>query len=396
VASYFEPGRRWRFDFVLYKQRHRAPRGFRIKALCDAAERALRDRLMAKAAGIPEPAATAPSFTRWASITYDYAVTRKHLSDPASFDRNLRQILRFWGDRPSDPSKIVKGATYHGLRLDAPIRDGGWLLKFEQWMEAQGWAGSTKNHRRSACSRLYAVAMAPEYRQQTGITQNPFVGIPRDPTRRREEAFTREQVAALFAAAPPTLRTAMLIALLAPALRIGNIVGLRWTDIQGAWIRVASHKTAGRTRRSLVSPIVPALAAHLATLPREGPYVVQEFGWAVSQKALGLYMRKAVEAIGLRYGPELGAYSFHSLRHTAQTLMAEMGIGPEQRKEAVGHLTLEMAMHYTHLTPLHRIAPLTQFADSLSGILPAPPAAMPSINQKPLRLVNLARRRRRA
>ena len=112
-----------------------------------------------------------------------------------------------------------------------PIRDGAWLLKFEEWMTARGLAGATKNHYRSACSRLYAVAMLPEYRQQTGIHMNPFRGIPRDRTRRREDVFSRAQLRAVFAHATPALQLAMRLALFAPELRIGNIAALErtWT-----------------------------------------------------------------------------------------------------------------------------------------------------------------------
>lgn len=373
MSSYYEAGRGYRYDFRLYGHRYRAPRGFRTKALCDKAERALRDRIMAAKAGIPPDPTAAPSFTTWAGVTYEYAVTRKGLRDPATFERTLRRVLAFWGAKPADPKKVLAGAPYHDLTLDAPLRDGSWLLRFEEWMQARQLAGATKNHYRSACSRLYAVAMAPAYRQQTGIVLNPFRGIPRDRTRRRTETFTRAQLAQLLTHGPLWLETAIRLALYAPALRLGNIVALEWRHIQDGWIRIEEHKTAGHGR-PLVSPIVSSLAAHLATVPRPTRcrWVVQEHGAYLSVRQVQDAFRAAVEAVGLPYGTGVGEYSFHSLRHTAATLMAEIGIPDGQRQEAIGHLALATTQGYTHMTPVHRIAPLETLGAELDRVAGLP------------------------
>lgn len=378
MTAFKEPDRKtlkWRFQFWYKRTRYRSPRGFRTKELCEQAERALRDRLVRLDYGIPEPAGAGPTFTRWAGVVYDYAVHREHLRDPGSLDINLRKILRFWGHAPHDASKRIPGAPYHGLTLDAPIRDGAWLLKFEEWMTAEGMAGSTKNHCRSACSKLYRVALLAEYRVQTGITANPFRGILRDPPVRRDVVFTPEQLQAVLQAAPTYLRTAMRIAALAPELRISNIAALRWSHLDAhlKWIRLADHKTARMTQKPLVTPVVPQLRRYLldvrARQPEGCEAVVDRNGEPVSRFVLKDELERACAEAGVLYGKKHGGVTFHTIRHTAITTMAEIGIPDNQRQQAVGHSALATTAGYTHMTPRHKIDPLTKLAREIEPSL---------------------------
>lgn len=383
MSVYKESNGRYRYAFWKNKQRYRK-RGFRTRKLAEDAERAKRDRLTKIDAGIITASDNGPRFTEWAGDTYTYAVERLQLTDPESFDHNLRCILRFWGRKPTDPAKVVAGEPYHDLALDDPIRDGAWLLKFEDWMSKKGLAGSTKNHYRSACSRLYFVAMQPEYRAVTGIMTNPFRGILRDRTRNRDVVFTRPQLQAVLVQLPPFLKLALRIALLAPKLRLGNILALRWDqhlDPDLAWIRVAEHKTARKTGRPLVSPIVPSLRRFLqearAETPRGCQSVVQWDGRPLNRWLVARELRRACEAAGIVYGLASGV-TFHSLRHTAGTIMAELGLPEAQRKEAIGHLAIATTQIYTHLMPEHTIAPLTLLANELDPSVQEPVGFSPA------------------
>lgn len=372
MASYFEKGRGWRYDFELYGKRHRAPRGFRTKKQSDAAERVLRDRLKGAAAGIPALAPTdSPLFQEWAGVTLNFARTRLQLDAPESFAHNLNCVLRFWGAPPADSSKRVAGAPYHNLALHDPIRDPSWIGKFEDWMTAKGLAGATKNHYRSACSRMYFVAMQPEYRGETGITMNPFRGILRDRPRTREAVFTRAQLRDVMAHLPPFLQLAVRIAVLAPKLRLGNILALTWSNVDQdlAWIRVEKHKTRRKTGRSLVTPIVPALRVFIERERqrrlKDCVHVVHWGGRGVSRGLVARELQKACLAAGVHYGLASGV-TFHSLRHTAGTVMAELGLAEKKRQDILGHLHAATTQIYTHLAPQHLIEPLSQLAAEIA------------------------------
>lgn len=373
---------RWRYEFQFNGRRYRKGK-FRTKKLADDAERALRDRLTRATHGIPDPSTAAPTFTSWAGYASDYATKRLHLTDPATFDRSLRNILKFWGAKPDDAKKTDPKAVYHDLTLDAPLRDGTWLLKFEDWMTTLELAGSTKNHYRSACSRMYWVAMQPEYRALTGITLNPFRGILRDPTRRRETTLTREQIQGLLAHGTQDLQLAITLALLAPKLRLGNIVRLTWAEIDADyhWIRISDHKTRRHTQRPLVSPITPLLKRLLkqvrARQPKAAIYVLGDGVTAPKMKHIQQAFKAACSAIRLPYGTRDGEVSFHTLRHTATTLLAERGVSDTQRRDVLGHLAIQTTAGYTHLSPLHEIPSLkllqAEYKPVLAGKSPASP-----------------------
>jgi integrase len=381
MPSYYEEGRGWRYDFQLYGHRYRSPRGHRTKKACDKAERALRDRIQDAADGVPNrKPGHGPRFSQWAGVTYDYAVKRRKLSDAETFDRNLRCVLRFFGAKPKDPAKIVEGEPYHDLTLDAPIRDGAWLMRFEAWMERKGLAGSTKNHYRSACSRIYATAMLPEYRTQTGITSNPFRGILRDPPVRRDATFSPDQLRAILAIAPDWLGLAIQIALMAPKLRLGKVLALRWDehfDRELTWIRIGVHKTPGRDKRPLVTYVTPQLRTLLEAARKKAPkvpWVIHRAGDPLTKRMLQGELARVAREAGVPFGmKEAEGVTFHSLRHTAATELAALGISSALRKDAVGHLTMQMVDHYTHLRPTHEIAPLQLLSESFAGTLAARP-----------------------
>lgn len=385
-------GHQWRYSFEYRGRRYQAPRAFRTKGLANAAERVLRDRLQRAEAGIPDLTGKSPSFTRWAGVVYDYAVTREQLSDPASLDRNLRKMLQFWGERPTDPATRIPGAPYHDLTLEAPLHDGSWLLKFEEWMDGLALAGGTKNHLRSAASKCYRVAMLPLYRGQTGITANPFVGIRRDPPRRRLAVFTRAQLRAVLLEAPPFLRMAIRLAVLAPELRVSNIAALRWSHLDEAltWIRMGyEHKTARKTARPLVVPVTATLRAFLEHERQNQPggclAVVQRAGQPVTRFVIQDALVAACAAADVPYGrAEDHGVTFHSLRHTARTILAERDVSDAKAQEALGHTTPQMSAWYKHLAPVHKREPLEQLAADLGATLEepspgsAPPAALQS------------------
>lgn len=371
MSVYREQGRRKRFDFWYKGTRYRKG-GFRTKEQAATAERVLRDSLVDADAGIIRPTSLiGPRFSEWADVTYTYAVDREHLDDPASLDRNLRQMLRFFGTKPQTHPKA---GPYHDLTLDAVLTDGSWITKFEAWMRDEQMAGSTKNHLRSAASKCYRVAMLPEYQAQTGITRNPFLGVARDRPRRRTAMFTKTQLRSILQRASSRLKLAIRIAVLAPELRLSNIAFLQWTEVDHfRWLRIAEHKTARRTMKPLVTPIVPALATYLRQAwkirPTDCPTMLHAEGQPLREvRPIQDELHAICDALDIPYGVNAGV-TFHSIRHSVQTWMAELDLPDTTRREAMGHASVQMTQWYTHLVPRHKIAPLRTLAANVGALL---------------------------
>lgn len=367
--------RGFRFDFRFYGTRYTSPRGFPTKQEAEDAEAALRRRIRRQKAGLePLERPQSPTFTEAAGAYHLFASERNLVGDLDTLDRMQRVILRFFGAKPKkrNPKLAEKWAKspYHNLRLHDVIDEPAWIAKFEQWMTKLKLAGSTKNRYRSAVSKLYWWAMLPENRQKSGITFNPMRGMLRDREEGRDVALSADQLRAILLHSPPYLRLAIVIAALAPKLRRGNILALRWDrhiDKDLTRITVAEHKTRRRTKRPLVAPISVQLRIILqaakASKPKGMNYVIHYRGDRIYRLDQGL--KAACQSAGVRYGREYpDGITFHTIRHSAATMLAQIGVPDGLIKDILGHLSIQTTQGYKHLRPVHEIGPLEQ----LSGV----------------------------
>lgn len=308
---------------------------------------------------IAEPG-PAPSWSEWADIYYAWC-ERMHARTgrPKRLDRIdelLRVVLRFWGQQPLTQSMLSPAAgeeaPFHGLTLTDPIDDPSWILAFEAWMDRRGSAGSTRNHYTTVCSRLYYCAMLPEYRKLTRIAMNPFIGRPRAPKVTATVALTPEQVLKWIGAMSYHARLAVAIAALAPKLRLRNILTLDWhqhLDREITRITVTEHKSDVITGKPLVVPVSAQLRTILRDARARTPEctrVVTYRGQPIDSIRSGL--RAAAKDAGIPYGRGHGA-TFHTLRHTASTILAGLQVNPWLHRDVMGHADLATTDGYTHL-----------------------------------------------
>ncbi|MGE3276767.1 MAG: tyrosine-type recombinase/integrase [Vicinamibacterales bacterium] len=358
-------GRFFHYDFRYKGQRHQGSTEQTTRADAELVEAELKRRLRQERWGIaPVDREQTPTFSRWAERVYREQA--KRLKRPDFVASCLRVALEFWGQRPTRaprqaavPHTPRGTAPYHNLRLLDPIADPSWVLRFEDWMDARGLSGSRKNHLRSAMSVLYKIAMEPAWRAKTRVAVNPFAGLRRDRVRSRSRVMTVDEIRRWMEAAPYHLRVAMALAVLAPKLRVTNILRLRFGhEVDDALTRivVADHK-ADRHAPPLVVPIGPSLRAFLEAVRKvnQSRYVVEYQGGPV--RSVKTAMRASATAAGLTYGIRgADGVTFHTLRHSVATLLTMIpGVNERLRAEVMGQ-TIQTAQKYTHLAAEHQIA----------------------------------------
>jgi integrase len=392
MSVYLPPDcRTWRYRFRFRKLPHAGSTGQASRKDALVWEDAYRSRLrrehaeaeLRKAQGLDAVAPEdSPRLAIWASVYLahvDQLVAKGKITRPERVRDLLRVVLRFWGAKPS-PSNVknppVEGEPYHDLRLLDVITEPDWIERFEAWMEQRGRAGQTKDQYRSTLSQMYKLALQPRWRKKTGIQFNPFAGISRDGSGTRDVTIAPADLRRLLAHASYHVRLTVAIGALAPKLRLANILGLRWSvnvDPDLRFITVAQHKTVNKTRRPLVIPITEQLRTILVDArTRDTPrvrvpgedYIVTYRGKPIAQIRGGL--RGAAEAAGLTYGRfRENGLTFHTLRHTAATLLAELDVAEGKRKAVMGHERMETTQRYTHLRPVHETGPLEQLSEVL-------------------------------
>lgn len=365
----------YRYSFYIKKQRYTGSTDQITETDAEAWELERQRTIRRQLGGLEPTPAPSVRIQDWAEVYYDRVLTdtRLGITRPERVEDNLRVLLRFWGAAPSgkDPKDpVIAGEPYHDRLLTDPITEPDWLVQFEDWMDRRGIAGQTKNQYRSTMSQMYKLALQPRWRKKTGVALNPFLGIYRDRPGQREVALTPADVRNLLQHASYHIRLAIAIGALAPKLRHGNILKLRWSehlDPKLQFITVHAHKTAAHTHRSLVIPIRPQLRAILEDARRRSPhqeYVIAYHGRPI--KSIRGGVKAAAKAAGLAYGRRLvDGMTFHTLRHTAATLLAELDVGEKKRQAVMGHSHLATTQRYTHLRPMHEIEPHDQLSEAL-------------------------------
>lgn len=201
------------------------------------------------------------------------------------------------------------------------------------------------------------------------VPQNPTVGVERPAATESIEYLTRDEARRLLEVAEAhaqsgdlsarCLHVSVVVALYT-GLRKGELLGLRWQDIdleRGRLTVARSYRTtpkSGKPRHlRLPAPTVSVLTAWRPSCPRtsEGlvlPQRKQDGAWgmpAYSNYTLGL--PELLEAAGCR--PLVRPW--HALRHTMASHFVMGGGNILALQKILGHADLQMTLVYSHLAP---------------------------------------------
>lgn len=183
-----------------------------------------------------------------------------------------------------------------------------------------------------------------------------------------------EEARRLLEAAPATRHYTLLFLALATGARLGELLGLRWQEVDldqgmmqitrtarffsGQGI-VFSHPKTHRSRRPIaLSPeTIRVLGEHRRRQLEErlqvGPAYGNDglvFADPQGRPIFDSTVRRAFYSITERAG--LGHVRIHDLRHTAATLMLRGGINPKVVSERLGHATVSITLDtYSHVLP---------------------------------------------
>jgi integrase len=119
--------------------------------------------------------------------------------------------------------------------------------------------------------------------------------------------------------------------------RIGDVLRMRWDQIEDAGV----HVRQGKTRKPLWVPFTRRLAAVLANTPRDGLTII------TGRAGRPLSYRQASHAV-MQVRKQIGAeeYDLHGLRHAAAAELAALGCSDELIEAVTGHQSRAMVAHY--------------------------------------------------
>lgn len=166
---------------------------------------------------------------------------------------------------------------------------------------------------------------------------NPAKGVSLLKSERAgREPWPPEKIEAFRAAA--TGRTRLIFELaLGSGQRIGDVLKMRWSDVEGDGINV----TQGKTGAKLWVPFTPHLRAVLAETQKVGPTIC---AWGIGKPTSYRGAADLIMAVRIKVGAE--AYDIHSLRYAAASELAALGCSDELIQAVTGHATSAMVRKY--------------------------------------------------
>jgi integrase/recombinase XerC len=137
-------------------------------------------------------------------------------------------------------------------------------------------------------------------------------------------------------------------------LRVGELVGLNWRDIDEELGMVMIRAGKGNKDRlvPLGEPALDALRVWRSAMPIAwepgGPVITNLRGGRLTTRSVELILQRRIEAAGLSAG-----VTPHGLRHSFATHMLGNGADLRSIQEMLGHTSLATTQRYTHVSVNH-------------------------------------------
>ncbi len=236
-------------------------------------------------------------------------------------------------------------------------------LELQSFVLRKGDSGSgweVCNHLRNLMSKIFATAK--KWGHFAGDNPAGGVDLPEKIPVHEKHALTAQQSQNLLAILPEPVRTITLVGIMG-GLRVGEILGLQWQDVNFAsrTIRIqhavyrgvlGTPKTKGSRRTiPMPEPLARALQSHFDQSENRSELVFStRTGKPYSDTNL---LARVLRPAGVKIGaPWL---SWHTLRRTHATLLSESGASPKDAQAQLGHAHISTTMDiYTQPTPQHQ------------------------------------------
>lgn len=205
------------------------------------------------------------------------------------------------------------------------------------------------------------------------ITVNPCAGVKpvKDDVRgAKKDVFQPEQIDALLETAKDTSWEGMILCGLATGLRLGDIANMEWEqiDLRKGTMKLIPRKTGdaqtiplhenfqawleNQTRGIGKAPVFPDLygkkSGGCSGLSATFKKLMEKAGVVGTIVRRGVEDRENMEGNKARTGRQTSSLTFHSLRHTATSQLANAGVAADQRKAITGHSDDRVHDRYTH------------------------------------------------
>jgi integrase len=204
---------------------------------------------------------------------------------------------------------------------------------------------ATANRELAFLRRVFNVAIRDDKASSNPVSKLKALREPSGRTR----YLTDVEEERLMKALPNDEDRARVTVLTHTGFRRGELLGLRWRDVdlKGGVLTIpkakngeARHVPLTSTVRAILSRRTRPLDANTLVFPNSEGH--RDLRWA--KKTVPAALRAA----------QIEDFRFHDLRHTFASRLAMEGVDLMTIRELMGHKTMAMTLRYSHLSPGHR------------------------------------------
>jgi integrase len=322
----------WWVDFRINGTRHRVRSPENTQTGAKAYEAVLRHRLTN---GQPVKPASPKAATRtFADFSKEWFETYVRTNNKPStqalrWSALTSHLVPAFGDLPLAEIDVTKVERYKMAKL------------------AEGLSAGTINLYVSILAKCLHDAV--EWGMLAVAPKTKFLRQPRH----RFDFLSHEEADRLVAAMPAMPWQQMATLALNTGLRIGEICGLQWNDIDMKTRQLVVRRSVAlgmvgstKNNRERQIPLSAAAVAALAQMPRDQDFVFHsKNGTLLIHGTARTQMIQACERAGLR---QIG---WHVLRHTFASWLVSDGVPIPVVQSLLGHANIEMTMRYSHMAP---------------------------------------------
>lgn len=279
-------------------------------------------------------------------------------ANPTAPESSFRRLAAGWLDKVEGSITTQSWDNYNatikavskalGERADMPLRrvTQSDLGAVQSRLVASGATASTANKAMRLVRRILESAVT-----SGTLDRNPCAGLEALPTSGSETRlpFTVQEVRQLLAAAPTDEWHGLILLAATTGLRCGDIRTLTSANVIDGWLVIMPSKTSKTTAAIVRSPLTPACLAWLEG--RTGnlfPTLAGMDKRRVADKFEDIMGKAAVpRKVDIAPGVQ-GLRSFHSLRHSFVSWLAEKEVAADIRKRLAGHASDKIHAGYSH------------------------------------------------
>ena len=322
------------YDFYIHGKRHRGVLEARTKAQADKEERRVWDEIYEGKHGRPKGEKTMREF-----IENDFLPWAKTAKRSWKNDRSrVKPIIAFFGNK-----RLCEVAPFHVEAFKIKRRESE--IRSKDGSLSRQRSKASVNRELQLLSRIFSLAI-----KNRQATSNPCEksmhenGLLLKGDNRRSRILSDEEEERLMEALTGDrvyLHPILLVAL-GTAMRRGNILGLRWQDVDFSRSCIYVSKTKSDLNYDV--PMNKTVEAELLELRRQSK---SDFVFLNPQTSKPWAdVKRAFEAACCE--SEIDRLWFHDLRRTAATRMADNGVPLSVIQGILGHSDIKTTMRYIH------------------------------------------------